>query len=141
MTAVYDPLRDRIVTLGTCVAAVSGCDAPAPGAWALWFGDVTAAPAGPVASRLSIVRSWPNPTRDASAIAFTLQSTATVSLHVYDLSGRTIRRLRDGVLQAGEHAATWDGRDDDGRATRPGLYYYVLSTSGERLSRGIVLLR
>ncbi|MFA6107525.1 MAG: discoidin domain-containing protein [Candidatus Latescibacterota bacterium] len=46
-----------------------------------------------------------------------------VTVAVYTLAGRPVRRLVDGaLLSAGRQRFTWDGRDDQGRLVGPGLY-------------------
>ena len=49
-----------------------------------------------------------------------------VELTVHDLSGRTVRRLRDEELINGQQRAFWDGLDDHGRQIAPGLYVLKL---------------
>jgi hypothetical protein len=66
---------------------------------------------------------------------------ATVTLTIYDVSGRLVRRLFEGRRAAGEHAAAWDGADDRGVAVSSGVYYYRLSAGGQSASRKLVLIR
>jgi hypothetical protein len=73
----------------------------------------------------------PNPTSGATRIAWTLERPGPVRLSVLDASGRRRRDLASGERGAGRHEIVWDGRDDDGRAISPGIYF-VLLESGER---------
>jgi hypothetical protein len=142
LTALYDPGRDRMVTLGTCAVAVTaGCPDPEPGLWGLWFGGVLGVPAPQTTSQLALAQNRPNPTRGPATIEFSLGQRGSVSLRVYDLSGRVIRTLIDGALERGDHGVRWDGRRSDGSLAQPGAYFYELRTNGERLARRLVLLQ
>jgi hypothetical protein len=50
-----------------------------------------------------------------------------LQLTVLDLSGRTVRRLRDEGFVNGPHVVSWDGLDDGGRLVPPGLYVLKLN--------------
>jgi hypothetical protein len=51
-----------------------------------------------------------------------------------------VRALAHGTFTAGTYRFTWDGDDDQHRATAPGAYFVQLVTGGQRLSRMIVRL-
>ena len=80
----------------------------------------------------------PNPGRDASHIRFTLVDPGRVRVAVYDLAGRRVRVLSDGPQTAGEHALTWDGRDEAGKTVRPGLYFVRMTGAGRAQTRSVV---
>jgi len=68
----------------------------------------------------------PNPFAGPTHIAFQLAREGSVRLTIYDIQGRRVRRLVEGGLGAGDHDVVWDGRNDAGRAARPGIYFYSL---------------
>ena len=75
-----------------------------------------------------LLGNTPNPFNPRTAIAFELARDAAPRLAIFDLRGREVRRLLDGrPLPAGRHEATWDGRNDAGRALASGLYIYRLT--------------
>ncbi len=93
-------------------------------------------PPAPAPSHLELATPWPNPSRAHAALRFALPERATVRLAIYDVSGRELRVLSDGMLEAGAHAMAWDGRDGSGRPSGPGLYFARLSTPlGQRSVR------
>jgi len=63
-------------------------------------------------------------------IAYELAAPSAVRLEVYDVAGRLVRSLFDGVAQAGRHRIAWDGRSDSGAAAAAGVYCCRLA-SGE----------
>ena len=142
LAAVYDPVFDRMGTVGTGAEASSGaCPEPEPGMWSLWLGTAPVLAAPPATARLSLAQSLPNPGRGGVSIPFSLGRPGVVSLSVYDVSGRTVRVLFEGVLPAGSHVVRWDATRTDGSAARPGAYFYELRASGERVTRRLLLLR
>ena len=90
--------------------------------------------------RLSTVQ--PNPSREGVTIRFGLSEASTVTLCVYDESGRRIRELINGVPhRAADHQTAWDGRDDAGRTVAPGVYFYRLEAGSVRESHKVMVLR
>ena len=83
----------------------------------------------------------PNPTADRVTLPFWLAEPAHVTLTVHDPLGREVARLMDAARAAGEHAATWDGRDGSGRRASAGVYVVRLRAGNETRSRKVLLLR
>jgi len=46
-----------------------------------------------------------------------------VEVSVYDVVGRRVKVLADGVQGPGRHSAVWDGRDGSGLHVRKGMYF------------------
>jgi D-alanyl-D-alanine carboxypeptidase len=82
------------------------------------------------ACSLSIDQNYPNPFRYNMDIEFNLPFDDNISLKIFDTSGRLITPLIDSErMMAGHHKATWNGADENGVASKPGIYFYRLSTS------------
>ncbi len=97
--------------------------------------DVAAGPRPrPEPARLSW--SHPNPCAQAATIQFRLASAAPVSLRVYDLQGREVAALADGVRPAGEHAVRWDAS-----SAPDGVYFYRLRIGAREETRRMVVVR
>jgi hypothetical protein len=80
--------------------------------------------------RTAFERVAPNPARGATVFGYALERPARVSLGVFDVSGRVVRRIERGVEPAGRHACTWDARTDGGVTAKPGLYFVRLEVDG-----------
>ncbi len=75
-----------------------------------------------------IAYSFPNPATTAAAIRYFLPEGATdPTLRIFDLSGRLI--LEQGLGAEGTYE--WDLRDDRGAAVGNGLYFVVVTATGE----------
>ncbi len=104
-----------------------------------WLPRVTAVEdPGPVAARLG--DNHPEPFGRATTILFSLERGATGDLAVFDLSGRRVRLLASGWLEAGPHTLSWDGTDDHGRRMAPGVYFYRLTAGRFAGTRQMVML-
>jgi hypothetical protein len=85
--------------------------------------------------------SRPNPFNPFTTITFMLPRPGTASLAVYTVSGQKVRTLVSGPMATGTHTATWDGRDDSGRAVSSGVYISRLMAGNAVLSGKMLLLR
>ncbi|HPN40446.1 MAG TPA: choice-of-anchor J domain-containing protein [Candidatus Cloacimonadota bacterium] len=76
-----------------------------------------------------------NPNREEGKVRYSLASNGMVTLNIYDISGRLVTTLLDGVAQeAGvEQTISWNGTNDKRDVVANGVYFYVIeSSSGER---------
>jgi hypothetical protein len=64
-----------------------------------------------------------------------------VTVTIYDVRGRAVRRLGGDPLTPGEHAVIWDGLDSDGRPVASGCYPYILEVGGRALRSKAVVIR
>jgi hypothetical protein len=61
---------------------------------------------------------------------------------IYDVTGRRLKTLADGLLAEEPHTFVWDGTDASGAPAAAGVYWVrVGTTSGMRASKTFVLLR
>lgn len=96
---------------------------------------------GTTASRsVELGPSYPNPTFRLSRIEYSLPASGPATLRLFDVTGREVRTLIDGKVEAGRHEAIWDGRDGQGRQVPAGAYFYELNAGGQRASRRVVRL-
>ncbi|MBD3162365.1 MAG: T9SS type A sorting domain-containing protein [Candidatus Eisenbacteria bacterium] len=91
--------------------------------------------------RNGIVSCSPNPFNPRIAIVFRTGQAAKGELKVYDVSGRSVRTLIDGPLEAGEGRIVFDGRDDAGKPLASGIYFVRLDTPKVMEVRQITLLK
>ncbi len=129
-------LREQVVKLG-----LSGTDL----ADAMAVLDRAGGGGGPVLPAVfSLAQNRPNPFNPSTAISYSVPQSAgaaTVSLKVYNISGRLVRVLAQGPAIPGEHTVYWDGADRRGREVSSGVYIYRLQAGGKALTRKMVLLK
>jgi hypothetical protein len=83
----------------------------------------------------------PNPFAERVSISYLLPLRTSVSLRMYDSSGRLVRTLVEQEQEPGPHQAEWRGEDNDGRLLPSGTFLAILSAGPRRLSRRLTLLR
>ena len=99
----------------------------------------TAVALGP-APELALAAPSPNPARERTSFGFALPRASHVTLELFDLAGRRVTKLADGVFAAGRWVRGWDLDDTAGRRVAPGLYLARLASSdGVRVQRVVVL--
>ena len=83
---------------------------------------------------LSLAEAQPNPFNPYTTLSFMLPETSQVKLTVYDLQGRLVKELINGMAQRGTTRLIFDGSE-----LPSGLYVYALET-GTRVLQGKMLL-
>jgi hypothetical protein len=70
----------------------------------------------------------PNPMNPTGIVAFETSRTGRVRIQIYDVAGRLVRSLWDGLMPGGPAEVLLDGRNDHGSALGSGVYYYRVET-------------
>jgi C1A family cysteine protease len=89
----------------------------------------------------ALYQNVPNPFNAGTEIRYRLPHEEQVSLRIYNTLGQEVRVLADGVLPAGDHAVSWDGRNGSGIPAASGLYFCRLQADGFSEAIKMVLLR
>lgn len=87
------------------------------------------------------LEGYPNPFNPQVTLAYTLASKTRVRLSVYDVSGRRLRTLVDGVQDAGRRLVAWDGRNDRNDAMPSGVYFARMQAGELTQSCKLILIR
>jgi hypothetical protein len=77
-----------------------------------------------------LMKNSPNPFSGGTEVKFYIPRSGAADLAVYDSSGRMVRRLAGGTLDAGWHGVAWDGRTGAGRRAASGVYFCRLRAGG-----------
>lgn len=83
----------------------------------------------------------PNPFNPRTRLALTNHRAGYVTLDVFDLGGRKVRRLLDGHLEAGQTLAYWEGLTDRGEMASAGIYFAQMSSGDQRATVKLVLVK
>lgn len=87
-------------------------------------------------SRFALLQNFPNPFNPNTNIEFELPKRTYVVLKIYDILGREVTTIAEGIKEAGTHHVQWD----TGRYSS-GVYYYRLQTDDFVHTKKMVLLR
>ncbi|MCX6142039.1 MAG: T9SS type A sorting domain-containing protein [Ignavibacteriales bacterium] len=94
-----------------------------------------------VPSTFTLGNNYPNPFNPSTTIRYNIPVTGYVRLRVFDVAGREVASLVNGVQSAGSYVVNWHGTDDAGRSLASGVYFYTLESLGQQITRRMVLLK
>jgi photosystem II stability/assembly factor-like uncharacterized protein len=80
--------------------------------------------------------TFPNPFNPTTTIAYDLPKSGHISLRVFDLLGREVIVLKNGMMEAGSHRATFDGS-----RLASGIYFARLEAAEFSQTRKLMLLK
>ena len=95
----------------------------------------------PSLSSLSLGANYPNPFSTTTAFDLELASAARVTVDVFDVAGRTVRRIDVGHVSAGSRRLSFDGLDGVGRPLASGVYFYRVSGDAVTTTRKMIIVR
>ncbi len=111
-------------------AALGG---PTPSGKSLEPGAGGSAPASStVSAGVGLLAVVPNPATAGCDLRFAIPASSLITLGIYDVTGRLVRLLDRAQYAAGEHALSWDLRDETGRASPGGAYFARLQVGSKR---------
>ncbi|MCG9129139.1 cadherin domain-containing protein [Candidatus Poribacteria bacterium] len=92
----------------------------------------------------TLLSNYPNPFNPETWIPYQLSKPSEVTITIYDIRGRVVRRLNLGHQVAGfyqgrNQAAHWDGRNAVGEKVATGVYFYTLKASEFSYTRKMLI--
>lgn len=84
--------------------------------------------------------AWPNPAKEAATLSFFTPNLQQTTLDIFDVSGRRVIRLYDGV-SGGARQVVWNGRDADGHPVSSGVYFALLRVPGLEETSRVAIIR
>jgi flagellar hook assembly protein FlgD len=85
--------------------------------------------------------SYPNSFSGETTIAYTLTEAGRVTIDVYDLSGKVVKRLVNDETLPGSYSVTWDATNDNGSLVDGGFYFFKVRQGNQSVTEKMVLLR
>jgi len=86
--------------------------------------------------RFDLQSIYPNPFNSMTTVKFSIDKPERITLSVYDLTGREVVKLFDGVKAIGNHNVVWNAVE-----APAGLYLVQLEGADRTMTRKVVLLR
>jgi hypothetical protein len=84
----------------------------------------------------SLHQNYPNPFNSSTTILFDVPRSGDVLLRVFDLLGREVAILKDGLVEAGSHRTTFNGSN-----LASGIYFVQLDAGKFTQTRKLMLLK
>ena len=94
----------------------------------------------------ALLANYPNPFNPETWIPYQLAESGEVTLKIYDMNGKIVRRLEVGYKAAGMYrsrsrAVYWDGRNGLGEQLASGVYFYTLTAGEFSATRRMLILK
>jgi len=94
-----------------------------------------------IPTEFTVSQNYPNPFNPTTTISYNLPSSGFVSLTVHDLLGREIATLVSSEQSAGQHSATWNGKNNSGNEMPSGVYLYTVSSGSYTSTMKMLLMK
>lgn len=78
-----------------------------------------------IPDNFELKQNYPNPFNPSTKISFALPKEGSVTLKIYDINGKEIASLINGMMNAGTHQVTWNAS-----GISSGVYFYKIETDG-----------
>jgi hypothetical protein len=99
------------------------------------------APEGAKLGPTALVAIVPNPFNPTTTIHYNLAKGERVDIKVYDVSGRLVQELANGMQHAGPQSVVWTGTDRRGAHVASGVYFVRMVAGREVFTRKMVMLK
>jgi hypothetical protein len=86
-------------------------------------------------------QNYPNPFNPSTQIRYALPEQSQVVLTVYDMLGRKVRTLVNGVQDAGYRTVMWNATSDMGTPVSAGMYIYTIRANEFYQVKKMILLK
>ena len=83
-----------------------------------------------------LYQNYPNPFNPNTIINYELQNTGYISLTLFDITGKQIRIIEQGIRKAGSHEISFNAED-----LPSGNYFYELRSGDISMVRKMTLIR
>ena len=101
-----------------------------------WFGSKTTGIQENSKKSETLAQNIPNPCSSTTSIEFVLPASEQISLNLYDINGRMIQQLANGINAAGIHEVNINTS-----SLNAGVYYYALETNSGIITRKMVVVK
>jgi hypothetical protein len=90
---------------------------------------------------LSLEAPRPHPVAGRAVLRLSVPGGGSaIRLELFDMGGRIVSVVKEGVFPTGTHAIVWDPRDDRGVPLASGVYLLRLSAGGRSVNRKVLVL-
>jgi photosystem II stability/assembly factor-like uncharacterized protein len=89
-----------------------------------------------IPAEFTLHQNYPNPFNPVTIISFDIPQSVPAKISVFDVSGKEVSVLLDGMVNAGKYNVTWDGS-----AFSSGVYFCRLTAGGRKLTKQMILIK
>jgi photosystem II stability/assembly factor-like uncharacterized protein len=90
----------------------------------------------------ALEQNYPNPFNPTTTIPVALPKAAQIKVTIYNILGKVIQVVYNGMAETGRHYLPWNGTDMSGKRVASGLYFYRLEIEGRQgYTKKMVLMK
>lgn len=89
-----------------------------------------------IPSKISLKQNYPNPFNPSTSISFELPKQSKINLSIFDMLGRKVLVLANGIRSSGVHTIIWDAGQQSS-----GVYFYRLEVGKEVFTKKMLLIK
>ena len=94
-----------------------------------------------VPESFNLYQNFPNPFNPSTQIAYDIPERGEVQVLIYDLSGKLVTSINEGIQEPGQYKINWNATDRFGKKLSGGVYIYQIKTEKFVKSRKMLLLK
>jgi len=88
------------------------------------------------AQNFSLQQNYPNPFNPETNVSFSVKEKSEVTIVIYDINGKEVTKLANGVYQPGNYSIKWNATD-----FTSGIYFYKMTAGNFTEVRKMVFLK
>jgi hypothetical protein len=88
-----------------------------------------------------IIGAYPNPFNNKVTLNYYLSQKTNISVVIYDILGREIKVLYEGMKEQGELRLEWDGNNMSGTPVCSGVYFVIFEAGNMKEVEKLVMIR
>jgi len=89
----------------------------------------------------ALEQNFPNPFNPFTTLRYDLPEDSFVNITIYDMMGRQVKTLINGLQTPGYKTVQWDATNDKNRPVSAGLYLYSIQAGEFKQTKKMVLLK
>ncbi len=90
---------------------------------------------------MNLSQNMPNPVRGNTTINYSVAKSGHVTLNVYDMSGKLVKTLINGNVNAGTHSVVWNRTDNSNNKVAGGVYFYKMNANNGTLTKKMIVVK
>jgi hypothetical protein len=94
-----------------------------------------------IPDEFGLKQNWPNPFNPSTTIEYSLKKSGRVKIDIWNSTGEIVKTMVNKNMNPGSYQVMWSGENNAGIPVASGIYYYVLYTGNEVVSKKMLLIR
>lgn len=94
-----------------------------------------------IPQNINLYQNYPNPFNIETQIKYSVKIPSNIRLSIYNIMGKEIKILSDGMKLQGDYLVKWDGTDKNDYKVTTGVYFVILKSDKYSLCNKLLLLK